>query len=706
MNRWTVLLTLGLLLAAPLGFAQGEGEFDDTYTLDGIEWKLMATDPADDNDLEEGSPAEQDTAAEAGDFRALYMGESANGDILLKIHLTDVPETTTGSTFGGNGYYDVFFVGLGKEYEVSLRYYPYRDTDDDNRIYAYFYSRTLECCNYDYFGEIDVVDDTEANTFTVTIPRSLLTDLDGRLVSPGTIFSQVYATSDYDTDESTATFGLVRSEDRMPDSGVGSGQFETTYGIISSGHLSVYSPLPLRTSNGEATTFLFEVEITNDGDFLDTVHPEWSGGLESWTVTFPSGPMRLEPGESRALPFLVTVPFAHEHGVYHPFTVSFQSQSDPEARGNIELGIRYTAVAQPAGHHPEVFLHSPGSDAFFNTVEEFEPVEGEEPDTNSYQCHSGDGIGQVVPLSPRLSMGLDFDMEAEGEATWLMTADQDSNDYTINAYFVVSSGDGPNQCGIARGDVPSGAVAMVESTEPMTIRSGEVVEYTAPIIPLAEGDYVDFNENNQLYLAIRIVSPEGSTTPFGNPGTGLGDPAWEAGSKFLLPLLEYHDDVDDYFSELSGIDLYVAGNDQERYVNPGETIIYRIEATNVGVFESEFNLEITGTNTPWVQLLGDVKRIKLDPGESRELALAVAAPAGASDGEIADVVLHATLNQDESIRSIIRLLTEVDTDADHEDESAFVDGVDEELKQSPVGLLPALLVAFIALGSAVRRRRI
>lgn len=704
MNRLLVALVLCSLLGGPLASAQDDS-FEETYEEGGIEWHLMATDPADDNDIEEGSPAEQETAAEGGDLRAMYMGESADGDILVQLHLQDLSEPEESTLGTEYGYYTVYFSGLGKIYDLSIRYYPDRSADDERRIYAYLESRTPECCNFEYYGEVDIVDDLEANTFTATIPRSLLTDTNGRLVGPGSLFSQAYATSDYDTEESMATFGLVRSEDRMPDSGVGTGQFETTYGIVSSGHLSVYSPLPLRTSNGEATTFLFQVEITNDGDFIDTVHPEWSGGLDAWTVTFPDGPVRLEPAESRALPFLVTVPFSHEHGAYHPFTVSFQSQADPEARGNIELGIRYTAVPQPAGHHPEVFLHAPGSEAFFNTVEEYEPVEGEEPESNSYQCSSGGAVGQVVPLAPSLSMGLDFDMDAEGEATWLMTSDQDSSGYSVEAYFVVSNGDAPSNCSIARGDVPNGAVAMVQSTGPMEINGGEVVEFTAPVIPMEAGDYVEFHENNQLYLAIRIVDPSDDPSGgfFGGPNAALSRPTWEEGSSFLLPLLEYHDDVDDYFSELSGIDLYV-NRTQERYVNPGEAVIYRIQATNVGVFDSEFNLELTGTHTDWARILGDHKSIKLDAGESRELALAVIAPSsGAADGEVADIVLHATLDQDESIRSIIRLLTEVDTDADHEDESHLMDAVDAELKQSPSASLA--LIPLLAAAVAVARRR-
>jgi hypothetical protein len=461
--------------------------------------------------------------------------------------------------------------------------------------------------------------------------------------------------------------------------------------------------LPLRTSNGEATTFLFEVEVTNGADFFDTVRPNWDGGLDSWTVTFPDGNIRLDPGESRSLPFLVTVPFSHVHGEYYPFTVNFQSQADPEASGKLELGVRYTSVPQPAGHHPMLYLHGSYEEGFMNTLEDVSTSESSET-TRTWYCNTGGAFGQSIPLQPNLAMGLDFELEEVGLMEWHIKSEKDTEGYSVEGALIVSPTQ-PDRCDVARGNRHDGTVATIAQTEPMELRSEVTSTFSSVITPTEIGDYVPFNQDNQLWLSIRIIMPDDATS---NPECTFGCvaeffPKWQEGTNMLLPLKEYHDDVDDYFAELSGIDLYAANNTQERFVNPGETIIFRIQATNVGIQQATFDLEMTGTNTNWATLLGD-DQIKLKPGEIQEIAVAVKSPSSSTvvDGELADIVLHATLEDDPGIRTIIRLLAEVDTDEDHPDESAAVLGLDEEL-QTPTALL-AVPAGLLLAAIAIRRR--
>lgn len=169
-----------------------------------------------------------------------------------------------------------------------------------------------------------------------------------------------------------------------------------------------------------------------------------------------------------------------------------------------------------------------------------------------------------------------------------------------------------------------------------------------------------------------------------------------------LPLEEYHDDVEAYFQAASGVDLYGQGP-LRRLVNPGDTVVFNITAENIGEAAATFDLSLTGNQVEWAALLG-ADSITLSAGETRPIAIALSAPASAADGTLADITLVAAKRDEDHVRSVLRMVGEVDVDVEHADEAVVAQELESALaddKQSPGLPLVALLAVLIG---AARRR--
>lgn len=599
---------------------------------------------------------------------------------------------------------DTYFDAKGKPYAVLVFY-----DGETGQAYAYLAEPDPDFPQfYNGVGELGVSVDADAGTFSMTVPHELLIGPDGAQLLKGDVLQGFW------TQTTTIGGGLVtalsegnaRVEDRMPDADLSPVAWTVRTGPEQHGTVRPYSPAPVRVSNGEATTFLFEVVVANLADHLDTFELSAARTPANWVLTFPQEQVRVEANGQQTVPVLVTVPFSHIHGVFTAFNVTVQSRSDPLTYGDVRLGVRYTAVPQPAGHHDTLYLHS-NPQLFVNTLETSEIPEDEAvglPGSSScsYGSSTGSGRGQLVPLVPAFDLGLDMDMARTGLGRIVLESDVPVVDgYSVGGYVVVWYGqDGVSACASS---APEQAVATLERSEPFSIDAGQQVTVDVVIKPLPYGDRLEHAEDIHFALILALFEEGPAHVPICCLGSDA--PRFVEGSTFQLPLNEYHDPVDTYFSTLSGIDL-VAVSEQQRFVNPGESAVFELEAQNLGDTAASFDLELTGSRLEWAALLGDL-RIDLGAGESRALAVAVSVPAGASDDEVADVTLHAVRHDDTNVRSLVRLLATVDTDEDHADQAGEVAGLDESLqgKESP-GLAPLAATTVLALTAlAVRRRR-
>ena len=550
--------------------------------------------------------------------------------------------------------------------------------------------------------EVAVTVDAAAGVLSFDIPRSMLPGSDGAPLMRDDAVSEfaVFAETIGDALARGYTLGTARGDDRMPDTGTGSTVMPVRLGGSQNGTLRASIPDPVRVSNGEATTYLYVVKVTNKADHPDTVEVRAGTAPPQWTLTFPQQEVRLEEGAEAEVPILVTVPFNHEHGTYMATNVTFQSRSDPLSHATMELGVRYTKVPQPAGHHDTVYWHSGGGRPFINTLENDTIPEGEGGAApQGWTCGFGgadSGRGRFVPLVPDLDLGLDVDMTRWGNATVIVQSEVPVlGTLRVGGYFVAWYGDDqPSPC---VQEAPPEAIAVLERSEPLRLDANTPVTLTLPVKPLPYGDRLERKPDIHMGLIVAFYQEQGSFV------TGIVPyPEVQDGTTFQLPLSEYHDKVDQYFSTLSGVDLYAVGGQQLK-VNPGETVLFEVKAEMLGTQAADFRLEVSGLNTEWARVIGGTQ-VRLEPGNPSTITVAVEAPEGATAGTVADLTLHAVKADDANVRSLIRLLATVETAEDLPDEAPQAEEIAKQAQKSTPAL-PVLLGLLVFALVAVRRRK-
>jgi hypothetical protein len=614
---------------------------------------------------------------------------------------------------------------------------------------AYLYDAGRQ--RFSPIDQVPVSADPATNTLSATVPRSILLDKDGAAPFPGRALTGFHAASAALSTSRLGAIGLGPGgavpvpysgvRDAMPDQGNGSVDYPIQLGTAQSGDARLSSDTPTRASNGEATTMVFTVNATNLGA-KQRFSLRAVGVPANWQVDLPSDLLEVPEASTLAFPVLVSQPFAHQHGSFLGFTVEMAGLDDPTDVGRVQLGVRYVSPPQPAGHHDTVFLHTlanedmdPTQAAVFGTLFGFEPAslyfntlppEEDENDARTPVGGMAAGFRQgvpplqeytwVVPLSPGLQMGLDFDLARQGLLRVAMDNALPMQGASVHGRIVHTVPDGRN-CG---GDFPgpgggrdrctmddflfgAGAhatAAVLAPTAPRDVGPGSRgTMFELPVAATPAGDYIPFHPDASLALQLNLtmVRADGWFGPKDLPKV--------SGGEMVLPLIEYHDPVDQVFSSLSSLMIAVQG-EQQRMVNPGRTAVFDLELMNHGPEAASYDLEITGAAASWAQILGD-RRVTLEAGSARPLGVAVTAPASAADGEQADLVLAAVDTRDPSARTLARLLTTVDTDAEHPDDSARVPGLASQLSGKEAPGVPALaaLLGLAALAAAFRRRQ-
>lgn len=599
------------------------------------------------------------------------------------------------------------FTAGGAAYRARAVYQP-----DNGGTAAFLQSRDGDRDFYRGSEPLNASVDVAAATVTVGIPRSLVPNLDGAPLLKGEVLDgfAVTAATVGDNLVRGLSYGTTTTGDAMPDSGTGTIKWVVRHGGSQAGTVFAAIKQPVRVSNGEATTFLYEVTVHNRATRPDTIEVRANTTPPLWTLTFPQKEVRIDAEGKAEVPVLVTVPFNHVHGRYESANLTFQSRSDPLSRGSAEIGIRYTKVPQPAGHHNMLYWHSGNGAPFVNTLDN-DTIPGDEQQStpSSWTCSfSGGGAsgqGRNVPLVPDLDLGIDVDLEAVGEATVTVQSSAPSPGlHSIGGFVVVWYGDQmPSSCAH---EPPEEAVMVIERSAPLELEANTPLQVKLPITPLAYGDRLE--HEGDIHMGLVWVVFNDVETPFTGLGglTGLTgvstSPVILDGSVFRLPLSEYHDKVNQYFAALSGVELYTTG-EQQLQVNPGKTAIFEVNAEMVGEQGADFALELAGLNTEWARIVG-ATTISLGPRETKTITVAVTPPATASPLTVADLTLHAVKQGDDNVRSLIRLLATVTTEADVPDQASRVADLDGQQKSSP-GPAALMVGGALLLAMVVRRSR-
>lgn len=576
---------------------------------------------------------------------------------------------------------------------------------------------------------VDIATDFGADTIAVTLEREEILDTLGASPSPGNEITNFWAFAHLRTAEGFINLGNVGGNpitvgqgvdawDAMPDDGVGVGSYEVQLGLLQEGNAALATVAPMRASNGEASTFVFSLVAENRGATTDVFELTTGGVPSAWDVVIPDQFLTLEAGEVREIPVLVTTPFAHRHGEVETFRVEMQSQTD-QGTGRMDLGIRYHAVPQPAGHHNTLHFHSqrwgeanplfPVTDAigsgnggqfYVNTLEDDANDQRVAVTANyqGYGFHNGfpqDTTPQSlwqwgVWLQPGLEMGLDFDLNGVGTLSTMITS----------THVVPQASVGGRLLHWGYDDVTDTwtptTVAQLPPTPPTEILSGSTTPFSWEFTIEPDADLLEYTPRAFFGVILNLTSPRPSLF------TGIEAPQMAPGGIMTLPMHEYRDPVDDLFASVGSV-LFHADGPQQKQVNPGESVILRSTLMNHLDEPVEFQLRYDGVNTQWARLLGP-QTVRLEPNQGTSIAIGVQIPADAQHGDAVDVVVSAQSVRDPAVRTLVRLVAAVDTGADHLDETGDLDLLSgTEVKESPLGVFA--LLAAVGAALVARRRR-
>ncbi len=537
-----------------------------------------------------------------------------------------------------------------------------------------------------------VVDDT----VSVTVPKQAIPDRstpprpgsaleDIRVLSFG--FSTMYVANGDDVhgDDDVAGF---RSMDAMPEGEGASYAFQI--GPMQEGALMLRSSDPVRVSNGGAGVYIFEVHAENRAE-THAANLRAVDVPEGWDVRLPFDSVVLEEGASRAFPVMVTVPSGHQHGGLEQFDVVLESS---HGVGRERLGLQYTTIPQPAGHHDVVHLHTFERPPFaFSPA--FQVVNGRDVRLSLYmntlaedgidagKAVGGEGVmlpGRpssvewTVPLSPELAMGLHLDGSGEFEIP--LEYDYVGQDITVRGELRVL---GANER----------TVATLLGSAPDVTRGTTTLGGT--IDTVGDNQRVPYRPGQQLVLHLTVEGEFiGGSTFTPEPVPRIAPGGW-----LRLPLLEYQD-APDPASELA--DLAIVLDDTHRLANPGSILLVEGVVGNRMATDADLDLRLDGPGAAWASL--ESGSIRVAAGDELPLRVLVEVPDAASVGESLEIVLIAS-DADDPFRVAFGRLN-IDVVADPvEDDAEALDAWQAE-KQSPGPGLP-LAVALLA-AVALRRR--
>lgn len=552
-----------------------------------------------------------------------------------------------------------------------------------------------------------VTGDAAANTFTVAFTRDLLADADGAAPFPGRLLEGITAEAKSAFSGNTLLPGLVNADmpqdvqDVMPNAGGAPGTYAVQVGVQQTGHARLSSEQPFRASNGEATTFVYEVDATNTGDANESFELTVTGAPARVDVVVPVPLLAIPAGATLRVPILATIPFGHQHGGVDNFLAQLTSLSDPGSVGRLEMGIRYLAVPQPAGHHDTLWLHLPKdggateglldyTPGFMNTMDQDERA-GTAPWHATGLSSSGTTFyaNWLFELSPGLEIGIDLDGQRTGRVSIPVQSTLPLLGATLSGDLYISEDE--SGFGFGNRDAPLASFA----TGAVDIDANGKHTFEADLKP-ENSQRLPAEPGRNLFLSLLL-----EYTAIPAPLLGLADesPAVAPGGFMQVPLNEWHDDVDDALNAVGGPVLQSLGP-QERLVNAGEALVFQAAMTNPTDQDIPVGFEVTGKNKQWASL--PVTKIVLPANGNLTVSMVVRPPPTAVDEERADLVLQVYPQEMPELRALLRLVAIVDSDADHADEAPLA--TELEKKESPVPPLAAVAALALALAVVARRR--
>lgn len=560
-----------------------------------------------------------------------------------------------------------------------------------------------------------VASSVEDASWTVPIPRDVLQDADGATPSPGLRLHgfQVVSTSDL----GSTSAGAVTWTDRMPDGDVPDGEFVPELGVPPQvGHLRLSSPYPVRWSNGEETTYVYDVYLNNTRSAPDDVFLSVSDVPPGWDVQLPGTSLRVNDGQRLHLPVILSTPFSHEHGAFESFLVEATSGSDETTIGRVELGIRYAAVPHPTGHHSRVWVHAaePGGQSFEDAVLPGDPARTDRhfmsalapkdqpgsisarilPDASQYDFDRYEFTWRI-DLEPGMRTGFDFNLSETGRLELPFMVEGGAEDAVVFGSLFLRHPAVPLH-------VDGLQLATFYSSEKTDIPPDDSAVLAATVHPTRQADYVPHRPaGGHVYLDVHLRI---DSRPEHRTGLDRFTPHLVPGGTVDLPLDEYKDSIERSYTPLNDVSFVVQGVTKQP-VNPGESVLFEFLLNNSGVANEEFDLTATSLGADWVTFV-DGSHVAVPSDGQTAVRVLVTAPRDAWEGQIVGPVLEVISRNDPLARASERVHVEVDGSRNHPDMSHLLpaDGDAQGGRALPAPGVP-LLLAFVATTHMMRRTR-
>lgn len=524
----------------------------------------------------------------------------------------------------------------------------------------------------------------DGNTVVTKLPRGALFDEEGQQLSRDRSLENIRVSSAA-RQINIGDLGPTTATDLMPDDGIGL-DWMAKLGPRQQGPAVLFSDTPYRSSNGEETTYAFEVQLLSPEarDMNLRVENVPAG----WNVILPVASASSD--NNATIPVLAQVPFRHAHGLTDTFSLIAENGVD---YSELEMGIRYLDPAEVSGHHDTVYLHSFfGGEFNFNdvavtdyyygglTTSEIEDLATGEPvysNSGSVVCNTGETeTCSRYYFSTPLFNGFDANVGEEG--TFILTANFPTPvaNAWANAVVYHNSYDGTERS----------EIAAFTGTQVEVGQSSGDVTFTIPLLAQADADYIPPAQWQLLELEIEL----GYTGVSNQVNFGAETPLQIGitGGSMQLPLNDYHDDVSAYFDGIPSLVVHTPSIAE--LVNNDETRIFEIHLQNTGTKELDLHLQLDGN---WATLLSEESQ-KVGGSETKTVFVAMR-PTNAVNGDQEEVVL--TIHS-EALQEILTLIATV-TDQDVVDDAEIASELEQKETPAPFAVI------LLALGALSMRRR-
>ncbi len=378
----------------------------------------------------------------------------------------------------------------------------------------------------------------------LSLDRSLLTDADLAVPFPGRVLEDIHVVARTLKTQLYVSPGahpeLVSWQDRLPDRDMLT--FPISLGEVQANDIVLSSPRPTRGSNGEATQYVFDVQLHNRGLVARDLALEAVNVPKDWAVSFARPLVHAPAGGTVSIPTIVGVPFAHAHGAVEKVSIRGVDMADGKPSGFLDLGVTFFEIPQPSGHHPAVYIHALGGGgglrgagvtAWANSLSEDPesnraPIRGE---SRSLTGAGADTFRWCIPLSPALAVGIDVDLGATGVASLPLSSEVEQDLQSVEVAVIVSPlpANGRKQPCQEEGDIVA-AQGNISAARLGPTRTLEIA-----LAPQADADHLATEPTTALYFLI-----EAKTAVPVNALNGLA-PILEPGGSFVLPLADFHD---------------------------------------------------------------------------------------------------------------------------------------------------------------------